>query len=222
MPVVAKRRRSKLLPVTAAAVVLLAGAGVALARYLPAVDDATVDVSISRGGPGAAASPSKPGSLEPSLSAADKLASIMRGNRRTLIHIAEADRDLALESHYTEVQGGDGTGLKSEFALVPVGVDFMIQSLHDPATAEQSCLGVKIILDESARLVQTPCEPTKATLFSIGRASGTDDKKRPTYYISNDAYGFVQWSDGDKVLFVEEVGDAPPLTTFSFVDRGPL
>ncbi|MFI1993534.1 serine/threonine-protein kinase [Actinoplanes sp. NPDC020271] len=217
VPVVAPRRRSRLLPITAVVVVLLAAAGVALARYLP-VDDRssaapTVETSVSL-----VPSPS----ATPSLTAADKLSSIKLGKRRTLIHIAEADRDLALDVTDEEVQGGDGTGPKSEFALVPVGVQYMIRTLREPDAKRQTCLGVEIVLDESARLVPTTCEPTEATLFNLDPADGTDDKKRPTYYLSNKKYGAVQWSEGDRVLFVEVLGDAPPLSSFSFVDRGPL
>ncbi|GIF11352.1 hypothetical protein Ate01nite_13840 [Actinoplanes teichomyceticus] len=219
----AARRRPGLLALTTAGVVLLTAAGVAVARYLPRGTDAGAD-------PGAAASsdtspgatPGSPAQATASLSAAERFASIMRGTRRTLIHIAEADRDLALDSDYTEVTAGNGTGAKSEFALVPVGVDFLIRSLHDPAAERETCLGVKIIPDESARLVAAECATTKATVFSLLRAPETDDKKRPTYWIYNEAYGYVQWSPADRVLFVEEVGDAPPLSTFSFVDRGPL
>ncbi|MCW2140068.1 Serine/threonine protein kinase [Actinoplanes cyaneus] len=219
VPAVPKRRRSRLLPITAVAVLLLAAAGVALARFLPKDDGAVPDVAISSA---PVVASSAPAAKEPSLSPAQKLSSIMLGNRRALIHIAEADRDLALDVTDAEVQGGDGTGTKSEFVLDPVGVEFMIRSLRDPGAKRQTCLGVKIVLDESARLVPTTCEATKATLFSIEPAEGTDDKKRPTYYISNETYGFVQWSPGDKVLFVEVLGDAPPLSSFSFVDRGPL
>ncbi|BCY08440.1 serine/threonine-protein kinase [Actinoplanes sp. L3-i22] len=226
-PAPAPRRRSRLLAVTAAGTVLLAGAGVLTAHYLAEAPPTDVNVSISRGpGPSVAASagPASPAaSAAAALTAAQKQSAIMRGTHKTLIHIVEADRDLALEQHYSEVIGGDGTGARSEFALVPLGVDFLIRALYDPAPGREVCLGVKIPQDQDlARLVAAECVNTKATVFSLVPTGEFDDKKRPTYGLYSDAYGAVQWSVDDKILYVQELGDAAPLGSFSFVDRGPL
>jgi predicted Ser/Thr protein kinase len=213
-----KRRRWPMVAATLAAV-LLAGALGAAARYLP------INTS------GAAGPLETPASAGPATDAPqaepqtqkERLDAIMRGDRRTLIHIAEADRDLALDVHFSEVAAGDGTGTKSEFALVSVGVDYLIRTLRDPAGEDETCLGVRIIPDKAARLVPTGCAPTEATLFSLNPVEGkVDDQGRPTYHIYNEAYGFVQFDADGRVLFVEEVGDAEPLSTFSFVDRGWL
>ena len=157
-------------------------------------------------------------------SPADRNASILRGDRRTLIHFAEIDKDLALDYDWYEAKAGDGTGSRSQFVLVPMGVDYLIKSLRGEGRADDSetCLGVKITPDGPSSLVAASCVGTKATLFSLVPTGRKDDKGRPTYYIRNDAYGFVQWSTTRNAVFVEEVGDATPTASFSFVDRGPL
>jgi hypothetical protein len=213
---------------TAVAVVLATAVGV-LIRYngLSAPDH-------SAAGPGdapASATPSADGSAPVSPkpgrtpTAEERLQAIKTGKNRTLIHVAEVDRDLALDQHFSEVEAGDGTGAKSEFALVPMGVDYLIRALYDP-NGEEICLGIRIIPDAAAKLVATKCETGKGTLFELVATGQKDDKNRPRYNIYNDAYGFVQWdqdaNEGTGGFFVEHVGDAPPLTTFSFVDRGPL
>lgn len=149
-------------------------------------------------------------------------AAILRGNRRTLIHIAEFDKDLALPYHDFEVGAGDGTGAQSLFVLMPMGVDYLIKSLRSPKASEESCLGVKVIPDQTASLVAADCFASKATLFSISKTEDTDDKGRPTFTIYSNEYGFVQWDKQESKVYVQEVGDAAPTATFSFVDRGPV
>ncbi|AGZ41900.1 serine/threonine protein kinase [Actinoplanes friuliensis] len=147
-------------------------------------------------------------------------AGVLAGSRKTLIHFVEIDRDLAMPFQ-DEVIASDGTGKDALFALIPLGVDFLIQSVQ-PTEGEPPCLGVKIVPDDSAELVATECAGTKATLFSISPTGAKDDKGRPTYTIYNDSYGLVQYYETEKRVYVEQLGDAPPDTTFSFVDRGPL
>ncbi|KUL31541.1 serine/threonine protein kinase [Actinoplanes awajinensis] len=220
LPASAPRRRSGKLVLAALAVALLAATGVVAARYLPRGSSASADPSLA---PSAAAHSAAP-SAAATLTAAERLAAIKGGRHRTLIHLAEDDRDLALDTHYTEVTAGDGTGAKSEFALIPLGVDYMIRTLRDPSDPREYCLGVKILKDGDARLVGADCENSEATVFSLLRTEGnkTDDKNRPTFWIYNETYGYVQWDSAGKYLYVQEVGDAPPVSTYSFVDRGPL
>ena len=90
-----------------------------------------------------------------------------------------------------------------------------------PKEDEESCLGVKVDPDEVSSLVAADCVISKATVFSISKTEDTDDKGRPTFTIYNDDYGFVQWDKQRKKVYVQEVGDASPTATFSFVDRGP-
>jgi hypothetical protein len=207
---------------------VLAAGGVAVARYLPTLlDEAGLS---SAGGPPDPGPTSRPGSAAPSTPVVpddpttpeDRLTAVMSGTRRTLIHIAEVDRDLALDLNFSEVAAGDGTGAKSEFALVPVGVDYQIRSLRDPTGRQQTCLGVKVDPDDWSQMVPTDCVTTKANLFGLSRTGKRDEKNRPTYWIHNSSHGFVQWSVREKVLYVQQVGDAEPLSSFSFVDRGPL
>ncbi|MFI5890167.1 protein kinase [Actinoplanes sp. NPDC051513] len=206
-------RRLRAAAIGAVAVLVLAGAGLVASHELLAAST-----------PEPAATPPSGGSNASSRSApapVDTHAAILRGTHRTLIHIAEADRDLALDLHDNQVVAGDGTGAKSLFLLVPYGVDYMIRTLRDTIAAEETCLGVKIVPDGAASLAPTACEPTAATVFSLSAANGKDDKGRPTYFLANETYGFVQFSPSTHTVFVEEVGDAPPLSTFSLVDRGP-
>ncbi|GAB3972436.1 serine/threonine-protein kinase [Plantactinospora veratri] len=217
----AKRRRSRLLGVGAAAatLVVLLGAGVAI-LHTPEFGGGDTDGSPVTPAP---TGPS-PTSAPPTPVASDPDTPILQGTRRTLIHIAEIDRDLALDLHYSEVEASDGTGTKSQFVLVPMGVDYLIKSLRGEGRADDSetCLGVKITLDGPSSLVAAACHPTQATLFSLDRTGARDDKNRPTYHIYNETHGFVQWSTERKAVIVEMVGDATPSSTFSLVDRGAL
>jgi len=215
-----KRRNTvRAVAVSAVALVVLACGGIlALHRLGQAADDAALNAAERPG----ATSPAR--SAHPKPSSTDPTGSILRGNRRTLIHVAEIDRDLALDRHDYEVTASDGTGVRSQFVLVSVGVDYMIKSLRSEGHSQDpdTCLGVKVIPDKSASLVAADCNPTKATLFQLSATGAKDEKGRPTYRFSNETYGFVQWSSTRKAIFVEEVGDAAPTASFSFVDRGAL
>jgi len=211
-----RRNVLRTVAVSAVALVVLACGGLlALHRLGQGTDDDA----------GSPATPSPAASAaHPKASPTDATASILRGNRRTLIHVAEIDRDLALDRHDYEVTASDGTGVRSQFVLVSVGVDYMIKSLRSEGHPQDTdtCLGVKVIPDKSASLVAADCNPGKATLFALAATGAKDDKGRPTYRLSNESYGFVQWSPSRKVIFVEELGDADPTASFSFVDRGAL
>ena len=154
-----------------------------------------------------------------SLSPLEKLQAIRNGKHKTLIHSVQLDKDLAMASHYTEVEAGDGTGRKSEFALIPAGVDFLFQSLAASTPGRPVCLGVRLT-EESAKLAQSECFTGPGTQFELIPAEKKDDQGRPAYYIYNDSSGYLLW-DG-KAFYVQEVGDGDPIYTFSFVDRGPL
>jgi serine/threonine protein kinase len=219
-----RRRRTLAVAATAVAVVLAASAGVLIRNdvlEVPAASSPAPAASSPAPAPSAASvSPARTPTQE------ERLKAILLGKNRMLIHAAEIDRDLAYDVHFTEVEAGDGTGAKSEFALVPMGVDYLIRSLYDP-NGEEVCLGVRIDPEASGSLVGTECAATEGTLFELGRTKLRDDKNRPRYYLYNDSYGFLQWDPTGGIertgaFFVEHVGDAPPLTTFSFVDRGPL
>ncbi|GIE32587.1 hypothetical protein Ait01nite_056320 [Actinoplanes italicus] len=224
-----RSRRALAVAATAVAVVLAASAGVLIRKDVfdtPAAGPQAPVASSS-----AAASPSTTtASPARTPTPEERLKAILLGKNRTLIHAAEIDRDLAFDDNSIEIEAGNGTGARSEFALVPMGVDFLIRAMYDP-NGEEICLGVRIDPEASANVVGTECAATKGTLFELVRTELRDDKNRPRYHIYNDSYGFLQWDsngnpdggeEGTGAFFVEQVGDAPPLTSFSFVDRGPL
>ncbi|WP_422770505.1 serine/threonine-protein kinase [Plantactinospora sp. WMMC1484] len=229
-------RRRRLLGVAgvAAALVVLVGAGLV---GLDALRSGGDDPDDAAGVPGASspASPTPttspipttsptPTTVGPTSAAPDPDTPILQGSRRTLIHLAEIDRDLALDYHSYEVEASDGTGVRSQFVLVPFGVNHMIRSLRGEGRDDnpETCLGVKIASDGPSSLVAAECIPTRATLFSLAPTGERDDKNRRTYHIRSEAYGFVQWSAARRTVYVEEVGDATPTASFSLVDRGAL
>jgi hypothetical protein len=204
-----------------AVVVVLAAAGLAGVTLVPDPGNEPATSPQALTNPSAARPAPSP---SPSPSPSDTNASILRGNRRTLLHIAEIDKDLALDYHWYEVEASDGKGTRSQFVLVPMGVDYLIKSLRSEGRADDSedCLGVKVDPDKASTLVAASCTPTRATLFFLSPTGTKDDKGRPTYYIGNESYGFVQWSTERKVVYVQQVDDAAPSASFSLVDRGEL
>ena len=202
------------------ALVLLAGIGVAGGLL---VANANGDDRAGSPTPAATGSSGSPSPSAPPAPAVDpnNPAPILAGTRRTLLHMAEIDRDLALPES-GEAKASGGTTEDAQFVLEPYGVDYLIKSVRPDARGQERCLGVKINPRTAGALVATECDPGKATIFQISAEDGKDDKGRPTYVIGNDAYGFVQWDDSDRTVYVQELGDAPADLTFSFVDRGPI
>jgi len=211
-PAGGKPRRGRIAVMGALSVALLA-AGLLGHDLLIETDETT-------SGPRAvgASAGSTAGSPKPSASPrAGGTAGILAGSRKTLIHFAEVDKDLALPDETEPAAVSDGTGTDALFALVPMGVDYLIKSMRD----DQPCLGIRVIPGGSASLVSTECAATEATMFTILATGAKDDKKRPTYSIYNDKYGSLQYDDGNNEVYVEFAGDAQT-DTFSFVDRGPI
>jgi eukaryotic-like serine/threonine-protein kinase len=214
------RRRRSIWPFAVAALVaaVLIGFAVPVLRANRASD-------LPEAAPSTAPATSAPAATPASASAAapppvDTQAAMLRGERRALIHVVEIDRDLALDFHDAKVTASNGIGAKSLFLLVPYGVDYLIRTLR-AGSDDEECLGVKIIPDGDASLAPAQCAPTKSTIFSLTPTGRKDDKARPTYRIQSQAYGFVQYNRARKTVYVQEVGDADPLSSFSLVDRGP-
>ncbi|GIE91473.1 serine/threonine protein kinase [Actinoplanes regularis] len=227
-PVPVKAKRGRTVAVLATAVAVLAATGIGLAnRSLPGGSRAATGApspssAAASGEPTSGSAASGRPAPKPSarsLSPLEKLQAIRNGKRKTLIHSVQLDKDLAMESHYTEIEAGDGTGKKSEFALIPAGVDFLFKSLAVSTPDRPVCLGVRLT-EESAKLIQSECFAGPGTRFELIPAEKKDDQGRPAYYIYNDSSGYLLW-DGD-AFYVQEVGDGDPIYTFSFVDRGPL
>ncbi|BCJ49076.1 hypothetical protein Asp14428_05510 [Actinoplanes sp. NBRC 14428] len=212
-PLPAPRRRRGRLVVAGAAVLALCGVAGLLGLHL-----------VNKGGSppvtvagSASAVPARPSA---SVDPVRNTAAILTGSRRTLLHMADIDRDLALPADGPARASG-GTGPDALFRLESYGVDFLIKAVRPDAQGRERCLGVKVVPNRSASLVGTDCSATKATVFSISAEGGKDDKGRPTYTIANEEYGIVQWSKSDREVYVEEAGDYPNSVPFSFVDRGP-
>ncbi|WP_305783419.1 serine/threonine-protein kinase [Symbioplanes lichenis] len=144
---------------------------------------------------------------------------MLNGDRRILLHMADIDRDLELPTGERAKPGG-GTTPESVFTLVPSGVDHLIRSGVADYRGEPRCLGVRLDPQGSSSLVETGCNVTKATLFSLSRNEHLDERGRPTYAIVNEAYGIVQWNERDREVYVEQAGDGPNDIAFSLVDRG--
>jgi eukaryotic-like serine/threonine-protein kinase len=220
VPPPSRRRRLRLGLAAVALLVAAVVVGAVLTRARPGGDHAGSGSSPVAGGS------SGPASARPApTSGVDVHAEILRGNRRVLLHVAEIDRDLAMDLHSPEVQVADGTGLKSQFVLIPMGVDYLIRTLRDQAEDAEhpTCLGVRINPDRAeSALVPAECAPTKATVFSLSATGREDDKGRPTYVLGNAEYGVVLWEPSDRKVVVAELGDFTPNLSVSFVDRGAL
>jgi len=152
---------------------------------------------------------------------ADGIPGVLAGTRRTLIHFSEADKNLTLPEPVATAGATDGTGEAAQFALDPIGVDWMIKSARSEGEEDPPCLGVKVIPGSSSPLVSVDCVPTEATIFTVLLTGDVDDQNRPTYTIYNDEYGNVQYNESEDEVYVESVGDAPA-DTFILFDRGPL
>jgi hypothetical protein len=202
-----RRRRRAWLAVGVACV--LAAAGGVLARNAAGSGGPTASPTTSAGAPSVSASPSPAG-----------LPGILAGRRRTLLHMASIDRDLALPQN-SPAKAGGGTTPESLFVLVPRGPDYLIRSTVADLGNEERCLGIEPSARGSAALVPMGCEASDATLFRLFATGEADEKDRPTYSLSSESYGLVQWSENDRRVYVEEAGDFPTAIEFSFVDRGP-
>ncbi|SNY47436.1 serine/threonine protein kinase [Paractinoplanes atraurantiacus] len=197
-----------------------------------AIAATVVAVAVAAGGAGfvlrnrhsdAATSPPPPSaSVSPAPApAATGLPGILAGKRRTLLHLANVDKDLYLPQN-APARAGGGTTPESVFILIPHGEQYQIASAVPTLSDERRCLGIKPSETRaSSELVPTDCAVSDKTLFGLSATSELDDKNRPTYSLVSEPYGIVQWSEDDARLYVELAGDFPASVPFSFVDRGP-
>ncbi|MEV4350603.1 protein kinase [Actinoplanes sp. NPDC049596] len=150
------------------------------------------------------------------------LPGVLDGSRRTLIHLANIDKDLALPQNAPAKAGG-GTTPESVFVLIPHGKQYQIASTVPSLSNERRCLGIEPSdTQASSPLVPTTCKVSDETLFTLAPTDEFDDKNRPTYSLVSEPYGIVQWSETDARLYIELAGDFPASVPFSFVDRGPV
>jgi eukaryotic-like serine/threonine-protein kinase len=173
-------------------------------------------------GTGPTGAPSSPAAVAPAPSpVAGGLPGILAGERRALLHLANIDRDLALPQNAPAKAGG-GTTPESVFLLVPKGSSYQIRSEVTDLAGTPRCLAVKRDEGGPASLGPGPCTDAKTTLFRLTPNGKSDEKNRPTYGMSNEEYGVVQWSETRRAIYVEEAGDFPATIEFSFVDRGAV
>jgi predicted Ser/Thr protein kinase len=214
-PVARRRKRRWGLPV-AAGVLLAAGGGLYASHLissgtpLSAAPTATVTTTVTVPSSAAPASPS---------AGPSGLPGILTGQRRTLLHLANVDRDLSLPQN-APARASGGTTPESVFRLVPHGKRYEIRSGVTDLGGTPRCLAVKEDPNGPAGLVPGACKASGKTLFTLFPTGETDDKDRPTYTMSNETYGIVQWSEDRRAIYVEEAGDFPASISFSFVDRG--
>ncbi|MDP9793785.1 hypothetical protein J2S43_002297 [Catenuloplanes nepalensis] len=204
-------RPTRILATGAALMLLTAGCGTASEPTVPVPPAGGAEPAPS----GGTASPSE--SAEAGQGAG--LDAIKAGDRKILIHLAEADRDLSA-TYEGPVTTGDGTDDGALFRLLPV-VDgqYMIEALRPREEGGRWC----VVVDDRANprtLATAECAEEQRSRFALTETGGSDDKGRPTHHLTNDAYGAVQYSGERQALYVEEVGDAPIAGTFSLVDRG--
>lgn len=143
---------------------------------------------------------------------------ILAGERQVLIHLAEEDKDLSA-TFEGPITTGPGTDDGAKFRLVPSGKAYLIETLRPVEFEGRFCVVVKTG-GERASLSTADCKAGDTTLFLITPTGDKDEKGRATYHLKNDKHGFVQWSDNDQSLYVQQVGDAAVQGSFSFVDRG--
>jgi hypothetical protein len=214
----ARPRRGLIVAAAGTALAVLAGTAIGLGlRQQDEPAATTAGQSPDSGSAPAPVPPSAPASADP-------YASIPGADRRTLIHVAEIDRDLSLDRHWYEVTASGGTGADALFVLEPAGVDFVIRSLRSDGHPldDPTCVGVKLVPGDGAWLQAADCRRSAATLFSLTATGDKDDQGRPTFHLYNEEYGHVQWDVKQKKVSVDQIGEVDPTTSFSFVDRGPL
>ncbi|WP_306204064.1 serine/threonine-protein kinase [Actinoplanes sp. RD1] len=161
-------------------------------------------------------------SIAPAVSA-PATGSILSGQRRFSIRLAESGRYFLLDDAKEELTVGDGTGSESQFVLEPVGVDYLIRSLAGESFAgPERCLGVRREPGEDIwPVVSTACTPTPGRLFSLRDTGERDDNGRPLYSIATEG-GWLLWDAGAKRSSVTEVGEGRWADKYSLVDRGEL
>ncbi|MEV7626913.1 hypothetical protein [Actinoplanes sp. NPDC089786] len=196
-------------------------AGLTLAALLPAGQGCGTAAPLEAPGspaPSAATAPSA-ASPSPSPTAAPdpKLAAILAGKRKIIIHLIPADRDLSA-TYEGPIATGDGTDDGALFRILPAkNGRHLVEALRAREEGGRWCAAVQTE-DNLTTLTTVECQEAAETTFTIEATGAVDDKKRPAHRIVNDDYGTVRWKPAGQVLFLDKAGDSP--ATFSFVDRG--
>jgi eukaryotic-like serine/threonine-protein kinase len=168
---------------------------------------------------GAGAGGAKPlGAAAASSAPADPgfVGAILEGQRRTLLHVREVNKDLSLSTDGFATLSG---AVRSAFTLIRAGDLYLIRS-HEPIQDARPCLGVKRT-PRVDRLAAVPCAESGATLFDLAKTGRTDERRRPTYYLTNATYGTVQWSSDRSAVYVDRTDAEQIETSFVLVDQSP-
>ncbi|MBM2614183.1 hypothetical protein JIG36_01260 [Actinoplanes sp. LDG1-06] len=158
---------------------------------------------------------------EPTSAAVAPVEDILAGERQTLIHISEDDKDWSA-TYEGPIAIGDGTDDGARFRLVPAkGDQYLIEALRAREEGGRWCVRADT-RDEPVSVGTVKCAENETTLFRITPTGEKDDKGRPTHVISNEKYGAVQVRNDGSALYIQELGDGGGRGNYSFVDRGPV
>ncbi|MCY1144330.1 hypothetical protein OWR29_40585 [Actinoplanes sp. Pm04-4] len=160
-------------------------------------------------------------SAAPALDAGEATKQILAGKRQALIHITEDDKDWSA-TYEGPIAIGTGTDDGARFRLVPAGDDqYLIEALRAREEGGRWCVNADV-RDEPVSLGTVKCAENENTLFRVSPTGKSDDKGRPTHWLSNEKFGTVQVRNDGSALYIQEVGDGGSRGTFSFVDRGAV
>ena len=145
---------------------------------------------------------------------------ILAGKRQVVIRPIPSSESIVAVDEDGRLNTTDGEAEFGLFVLAPVGDKFLIKTAKAGAGGEQSCMGIKNNGNSPLTVEATACDTRRdGQLFTISRLKAKDKQGRPTYAISNEG-AFLQVFPRTG-LIAEELGDAPLLTTYAFIDNGP-
>jgi len=153
-------------------------------------------------------------------SAAGKAADpILAGRRQIVIRPVQSTESIVVVDERGRLTLTDGEAEHGLFVLTPAGDRYLIKTAKAGTGGERSCLGVKNNGSGPLTVEASACDAGRAgQLFTITRQPERTPDGDPTYAISNrDAFLQVFPRSG---LIAEDLGDAPLMTTYEFVDNG--
>lgn len=166
-------------------------------------------------------SPDKPSpvpSPSKTKSAATPKDPILAGKRQVVIAPIESSEGIVQLNDEGDLWVTEAESEFGLFVLAPHNGRFQIKTAKVTSGGEPSCLGVKNNGSQSLSVAAAACDTSRAgQLFDIEPIGKKDQSGRPIYSIANNG-AFLQM--GKNGLILEELGDAPLLTTYVFVDNG--
>ncbi len=158
-------------------------------------------------------------SAAPVAQAAAKAADpILAGKRQVVIKPLPSFEEIVAIDAKGRLTVTDGNPAFGLFVLSPVGSKWQIKTAKAGDGKKAACIGIRNNGTAPLTAVAATCDATRAgQLFDITRQQAKDNGL-PTYAISNRSAYLQNFPSSG--LIAEELGDAPLLTTFSFVDNG--